>query len=99
MEDTTTVAVEGDSVDQWAQHPDTHTSENVITAATLLISTPLVGTGLETSEKEKQELLQKHPTWPVMTTTTMVITAIIRPLNRLSEMTPSGTPIQAPLAT
>jgi hypothetical protein len=91
--------VEGDLVDQWAQHPDTHTSENVITAATLLISTPLVGTGLETSEKEKQELLQKHPTWPVMTTTTMVITAIIRPLNRLSEMTPSGTPIQALLAT
>ena len=51
VEDTTTVAAEEGLIGQQVQHPDTRTSENVITAATLLISTPLVGTGLETSEK------------------------------------------------
>jgi hypothetical protein len=44
VEDTTTVAAEEGLVDQQVQHPDTRMSENVITAATLLISMPLVET-------------------------------------------------------
>ena len=44
VEDTTMVAAEESLVDQQVQHPDTRMSENVITAATLLISMPLVET-------------------------------------------------------
>jgi hypothetical protein len=44
VEDTTIVAAEEGLIDQQVQHPDTRTSESVITAATLLISMPLVET-------------------------------------------------------